>query len=177
MNKKLAVALLLIFSLCSALLFFRQKQPTMDLPTRSTTESPTPLQYASFLIFTNGTKRDFSDPKYHFKSDAAFISDSNPALIQVAKPGISWGEFFSTLPAPFKITEDCLFTVTGQQFCAQGTATLKFYRNGEKVTKLLGQSIINGDRLLVSYGSETEDEIEQQMSEIPFPTEDSLPRM
>lgn len=148
----------------------------------TTLNSPNPsvqnqLQLASFLIFTNGTKRDFSDTKYHYQSDAAFITDANPAIIEIVKPAITWGEFFATLPAPFKITDECLFTGTGQQFCTSGNRVLKFYVSGKKVTKILSQPIESGQQLLISYGVETEAEIQAQFTQIPLPTEDSLPRM
>lgn len=184
MNRKiLIVAALILFAFAVLKQFITSPQsidenfPKVRRAASPATSAQSQSAYASFLIFTNGTKRDFSEDKYHFRSDAAYLTDANGAIITVEKPRVTWEEFFQSLPAPFQITETCLFTGTGQMFCTNNNQSLKFYLNGKQVTQLLSQPIAPGDQLLISFGNETEVEIEQQIIQIPLPNDDSLPRM
>lgn len=120
---------------------------------------------ASFLIFTNGTKRDFSASRYHNLTDYVYLVTENPTTIHAKKKGVTWGDFFGTLP--MKLTENCLTTGTGQLFCSNGFETLKFYLNGVKTEGVLGKEIKDGDKFLISYGEDNEEEIKKQLNQIP----------
>ena len=120
---------------------------------------------ASFAIFTNGTFRIFTASMYHNLSEDVFIESSNPNVVNVKKAGISWGDFFETLP--MELSSQCLTTGTGQTFCSNGTQTLKFYINGEFDSDALDREINEGDRLLVSYGNESDSQVTEQLQQIP----------
>lgn len=106
---------------------------------------------ANFEIYTNGTKRDFSDSKYHNRSAEAYIEGSNPTVVVVKKTGITWQEFFDTLPGPFKISKDCLYTGTGQTFCSTATKKLTFTLNGQVAPDALSVPIKSEDKLVIRY--------------------------
>ncbi|MBI2019880.1 hypothetical protein HYS94_00460 [Candidatus Daviesbacteria bacterium] len=148
----------------------------------STTKAPTPAQpsqqisipssqtvdyQAAFAIFTNGTFRKFSDPKYHNLSENVYIEADNPNIIKVKKTGIKWGDFFKTLP--MKLTKECLTTGTGQLFCTGSQGSLKFYLNGKVEPDLLDIEIQNEDRALITFGSEDEQQINLQFEKVPHP--------
>lgn len=144
------------------------------LPTQTNIENqiiPEPAQTqlveikASFAIFTSGTFRTFSAAMYHNQSEDAYLEASNPNVVIVKKTNTTWGDFFNTLP--FTVTSDCLTTGTGQKFCSGSTGELKFYLNGQKVQNLLETEIGNGDKVLISFGNETEAQIQNQLSQIP----------
>ncbi|OGH02929.1 MAG: hypothetical protein A2798_00680 [Candidatus Levybacteria bacterium RIFCSPHIGHO2_01_FULL_37_17] len=118
---------------------------------------------ASFAIFTNNTKRVFTDPKYHNQSKDAYMEEAN--IVIVKKTGTVWDNFFKTLP--MKLTKDCLTTGTGQIFCGDGSGKLRFFINGIEDRDALEKEIKNGDKLLVSYGSKTEDEIKSELEQVP----------
>ena len=118
---------------------------------------------AAFAIFTNGTFRVFTASMYHNQSNDVFIESLNPNIVRIKKAGITWDDFFKTLP--MKLTRDCLTAGTGQTFCADKNQTLKFYLNGTKDPAALEKIIKNGDQLLVSFGAETED-IQKQIGQI-----------
>lgn len=122
---------------------------------------------AVFAIFTNGTLRDFTDPKYHNKSKDVFIQSDNPNIIYVKRKGITWNDFFKTLP--MELSKDCLTTGTGQKFCANEDGSLKFYLNGQRDDNVLSKEIKNGDQALITYGNESEEEIKEQFQKIPNP--------
>lgn len=120
---------------------------------------------AAFAIFTNGTFRIFTDAKYHNLSRDVYIEPPNVNIVNVKKQGITWDDFFRTLP--MKLTKDCLTTGTGQTFCTGSSGKLKFYLNGTKDPNALGKIINHVDQLLVSFGSENDEQIDRQLRQIP----------
>ena len=121
---------------------------------------------ASFSIYTNGILRNFSSPKYHNLSDGVYITSEKPSVIIVEKVS-TWGDFFDTLP--MDLTKDCLETGDGEEFCSEGEDELKFYLNGKRYDDLLYEEIKDGDRALITFGNETEKEIQIQIFSVPNP--------
>ena len=122
---------------------------------------------ASFVIFTNGTLRNFSDSMYHNLSTDVYIDSSIPNIIHVKKEGITYDDFFKTLP--MKLTGQCLITGTGQTFCTSDEETLKFYLNTHPNSNLLDQQIQGGDRVLITFGPADDPDISLQLQQIPNP--------
>lgn len=131
------------------------------------TQTPVADIKASFAIFTNGTFRIFTSSMYHNLSQDAFIESSNPNLVHVKKTGVTWNNFFATLP--FKLTSSCLTTGTKETFCSGNGRTLKFYINGVENYNALDQEIKNGDTLLVTYGSHSAKSINSQLQKVSKP--------
>ena len=104
---------------------------------------------ASFEIYTNGTKRVFTNAMYHNLSEEVYISENDPNIINVKFPNITWGQFFETLP--FTLTENCLNTGDGDTFCTGQTGTLTFTLNDQPVSGILDQFIKPNDKLVVSF--------------------------
>lgn len=119
----------------------------------------------SFAIFTNGTFRVFTASMYHNRSADVFIESSNPNIVRVKKAGVTWGDFFATLP--MKLTPNCLTTGTGQSFCTNDRQTLKLYINDQLDVKALEKQINTGDQLLVSYGDKNDSDVSRQLKQIP----------
>ncbi len=143
---------------------------TKDKPSKTTLpESQAPSVNtnlsAGFAIFTNGTFRIFTAPMYHNLSKEVFIEADNPNIVHVRKSGLTWDDFFKTLP--IKLTKDCLTTGTKQMFCTSENGTLQFYLNGRKDQNALDKQIKKGDRLLVTYGKESQEKIQDQLKKIP----------
>jgi len=123
---------------------------------------------ASFLIFTNGFARDFGSTMYLNRSQAAYITEQNPAIILVEQPYTTWKTFFDTLP--FKLSETCLFTGNQQTFCNTDFKEIIFYLNGEKVSDLMSRTIHDSDKLLVTYGNKNQPERwQKEYQKIPSP--------
>lgn len=140
--------------------------PTSNYINLPTIPSPTPISdfNARFLIFTNGTLRVFTDPKYHNLSTDIYIQANNPNTIHVKKANLTWADFFKTLP--MKLEANCLTTGTKQTFCNQGNYTLKFYLNGVRTDNLLTQTIKPNDQALITYGIENEAQINNQLDQL-----------
>lgn len=172
MNK--TIALILGVGIVGLLVYGFISSSIKKTPTETTLLKQTPLPTATaqsvdysagFAIFTKGTFRVFTASMYHNLSPDVYIEASNPNIIKIKKAGITWNDFFLTLP--FKLTHDCLTTGTKETFCNGSDGTLKFYLNGERKEAALDQEIQNGDKLLVTFGNEFEDTIKQQIDKIP----------
>lgn len=144
---------------------FKPETPAVQTTDSKTGSLPTAVDItAAFAIYTNGTFRIFTASMYHNLSGDVFIESANPNIVHVKKRGTTWGDFFRTLP--MKLTGDCLTTGTGQTFCSNETATLKFYINGEKVENFLNVEIKQNDKALISYGSEDNVGVKNQLEKV-----------
>ena len=130
------------------------KSPYID---NSTAISPDPSEStrikdftATFEIYTNGTKRIFTQSMYHNQSTEVFIENPDPSVIHVKKAGVTWAGFFETLP--FSLTKECLITGTKQEFCNTESEKLEFTLNGQNNPDALELEIQKGDQLVVTYG-------------------------
>lgn len=170
MHKIIVLGVTIFLTLILGFLFLINKPTPLPPPTQNASEeltaesSVTPITDidASFAIFTNGTFRIFTSPMYHNISPDVYIEPTDPNTVHVKKVGITWNDFFLTLP--FKLNATCLTTGTNQTFCTGENGTLKFFINGEQNNAALSEEIKNGDRLLVTFGSESEEEIKQQLN-------------
>ncbi len=104
---------------------------------------------AGFEIYTNGTKRIFNQDMYHNQSADVYLTSNNPSTIHIKKRGITWDDFFKTLP--FSVTNNCLVTGTKQTFCTTVTQKLRFYLNEIENSDVLGLEIKEGDFLKIVY--------------------------
>ena len=59
----------------------------------------------------------------------------------------------------------CFVFHDGKEFCSNDDYTLKFYINEKRVDDLRDYLIFDGDFILISYGAETQEEIERQFTE------------
>ncbi len=157
--------LLIFFVTFLALILSACNKPNVSAPPQSNLTENNVETRASFAIFTDGTFRVFTASKYHNLSQDVYITAQNPNTVIVKKENITWADFFKTLP--MELSSDCLTTGTGQRFCTNQTKTLKFYINGKKVENFLEQKIQNGDKALITFGSESEQQIQNQIRGIP----------
>lgn len=125
----------------------------LNKPQTSQVSAPTPASTpevinitASFTIITDNITRSFKDPKYHNKSPDVYITADDPTLVHVTKKGITWDDFFKTLP--MKLTKDCLITGDGETLC---DGSLKFFLNDVEDQNLLDREIKEGDKALIKF--------------------------
>ena len=121
MKLKLIFLLIGIIVLAAGAFLVKNKNQFKTNPTVQTTQpedasSPAAVDInAAFAIYTNGTFRIFTAVMYHNLSEDVFIESGNPNIVHVKKNGVTWGNFFGTLP--MKLSAECLTTGTGQTFC------------------------------------------------------------
>ena len=149
--KTKALLLLLVLAGIAGLLLFRSKSadPTVPSSPKETTDAMPVSFEASFEIYTNNTKRIFTDSKYHNQSEEVYLEATDPSTVHIRAKGITWGDFFATLP--MKLTKDCLTTGTGQNFCESGGGKLGFFINDKEEPDALDKGIAPDDHLLITY--------------------------
>lgn len=169
MITKIGILVIITMALVGVFVLTKTKSSPQVASTNPTTPESSPnliTDYtASFAIFTKGIFRVFTSPKYHGLSQDVFIQKDNPNLVHVKKPQITWNDFFKTLP--MELTKDCLTTGTKETFCTGENGTLKFYINGKKSDNFLQEKINAGDKALISFGNENDNQIQKQHQLIP----------
>ena len=137
-------------------------------------------EHASLLVRIFGDKFDFSSPHYQIKSSWIHFEDSDGNTIHRHSSGVALGFLFDTLNIvvgwesigynePFdssKPVDPCFIFPDGRQFCTNEDYSLKFYINHELVKDIYNYVIEEGDRILITYGSETSEQIEEQLREL-----------
>ena len=174
MNKYIAIGIGAVVILITGFVLLSNSTKEKDSPSlqeqnleRDNQSSPTSQvvnKQASFAIFTNGIFRVFSASMYHNLSENVYIQADNPNVIHVKKKGITWNDFFETLP--FTLTKDCLTTGTKETFCTGANSSLRFYLNGDQDQNALDKEVSAEDQLLVTFGNENVQQIQKQIQKL-----------
>ena len=64
------------------------------------------------------------------------------------------------------IDSECYRFPDGRQFCTNEDYSIKFFINHEMVVDIRDYVFKDQDRILISYGSESQEEIEEQLREL-----------
>jgi len=120
--------------------------------------------HAGILVKIFGDTFDFSGTAFQIKSPWIHFEGGEGTTMHKHATGVTVGYLFDTLPV--NVDDDCFEFGDGRSFCTNEDYSLKFFINGESVTGISDYSISEDDKILVSYGSETPDEIESQLLEL-----------
>ena len=120
--------------------------------------------HASILVRIFGDKFDFSVPTYQIKSSWIHFEESDGATIHRHSSGVELGYLFDTIN--IGIDNKCYIFPDGRQFCSNEDYSLKYYINHKLVNDVYDYVFEDGDRILITYGSETPDQIEIQLREL-----------
>ena len=128
-----------------------------------------PVHYhANFALFANGERVDLSADEYMEEVGACKVSGTilptervhlhgnNADVAHVHHEGVTWGHLLTNLG--FGIGRDYLALDQGRILIPGQGKTLKFILNGRPEFSVHNELIRSGDRLLISYGPETEEE-------------------
>ena len=121
-------------------------------------------QHASMLVRIFGDKFDFSATTYQIKSSWIHFEESDGNTIHRHSSGVTLNYLFESLG--IGIDENCYIFNDGRQFCTNEDYSLKYFINGDRVNSINDYVVQNDDRILISYGSETEVQINQQLDEL-----------
>ena len=121
-------------------------------------------EHASVLVRIFGDKFDFSATTYQIKSSWIHFEESDGNTVHRHSSGVTLGYLFETLN--IEINEDCYIFADGRQFCTNEDYSLKYFINGNSVNNINDYVIQDDDRILISYGGETEAQINQQLDEL-----------
>jgi len=121
-------------------------------------------EHASITVRILGDEFDFTKPEFQLQSSFIHLENSDGYVIHRHSKDVTIGYLFETLN--LGLLSDCLVFPDGTKFCSNEDYTLKFYINGKKVDDLRDYLIFEGDLILISYGSESQEEIAEQLAEL-----------
>lgn len=130
---------------------------------------PEPIHYhANFAVYIDGQREEFSSPVYYEDTLACTQDDAqNPRgrahlhqpqndVVHVHDSAVTWGNFFENIG--WSLGNTFMKTDT-DILAANDSAELNFILNGEP-TRLVAEKVISStDRLLISYGTESDAEL------------------
>ncbi|MDH3656559.1 MAG: protein-disulfide isomerase [Nitrosopumilus sp.] len=117
--------------------------------------------HAALSVRIFGDEFDFSAPAYQIKSSWIHFEGRDGSTIHKHATGVTLGYLFETLA--LGLDDQCFEFQDGRSFCTNEDYTLVFFINGEKVSDIRDYEIMEDDRVLISYGAETAEELEGQL--------------
>ncbi|MBI2530066.1 MAG: hypothetical protein HYW05_02905 [Candidatus Diapherotrites archaeon] len=135
--------------------------------------------HAEFRVYVNGAQIDFS--KYAELHEEAMQNKSAETssfihvheeeaphkageILHMHASGVPLWVFFESIGMEF--SKNCLKIQAGEEFCNAPEKTLKFYVNGRQNSSFENYAPKDDDKILISYGSESEDEIKGQLDSV-----------
>ncbi len=131
--------------------------------------------HANFAVYVDDKQEQFSNPLlYEEISECSISTEKKPGerahlhenikdVVHVEDSAVTWGNFFQNInwnvSDKYLDTSDVLLVNTD-------TKKVTYILNGEEVSNIANKVIGDKDRLLVSYGSSTKDEITKQFSTV-----------
>jgi len=121
-------------------------------------------EHASILVKIHDDPYDLMHPRFQLQSPFIHLENNNGHVIHRHSIDATVGYFFETLN--LGLTKDCFVFEDGRKFCTNDDYSLKFFINGIQVDDLRDYLILEGDLILISYGDETQEKLEQQFKEL-----------
>lgn len=136
-------------------------------------------QHADFALFIRAKQFDFNQPQFvsvegKELSPDAHIHAPRFTVVHIHRELTTWDAFLSSLG--FKLsdpsylgvdsTRTCMTVPGGDKLCNTATETWKFYVNGVKVDGLANTTIHDLDRVLMSYGGESGEQVLAQTAQV-----------
>ena len=121
-------------------------------------------EHASILVKIFGDKFDFSKSAFQIKNPYIHFEGSDGDTIHRHADNVTLGFLFETMN--MQITDDCFVFSDDRSFCNNDDYPLQFFINGEMVDSISQYVVSNNDRILISYGVQTEEEINSQLDEL-----------
>jgi len=120
--------------------------------------------HISTLVRIFGDKFDFSSPAFQIKSSWIHFEGQDGDTIHRHSTGLTLGYLFETLG--ITVNDECFVFPDGRQFCNNDDYSIKFFINHEQVPSIHDYIGNEDDRVLISYGNESPEEIDTQLLEL-----------
>lgn len=125
--------------------------------------------HADFAVFINGNHVDFAKEQFmsteqQTQSERVHLHDLDGNVIHIHATGVTLKEFFESLEMQFSDT--CFELDTNETHCSSASQTLKFFVNGQQRTEMQNYEPKDLDRILISFGSENQIQINEQLDAV-----------
>ena len=127
-------------------------------------------EHANFALFIDAAAFNFSEEKY-MSNDSRKLSrfvhlhDMDGGIIHKHAAGVRLYMFFESIGMSFNST--CLVLDDGTRYCSGGGKTLKMFVNGVPNSEFGAYEFHDLDRILISFGSESDEQLKSQMDFVP----------
>ena len=166
-NKLIAIGVLAVVAAIVGYAGYEFATLTVDTP--GGPEGAGPLGsdhvHAGMLVRIFGDKFDFSLPAYQIKTPWIHFEAQNGDTVHRHATGVTLGYLFDSISITVDEDEECFIFPDERRFCTDGEYSLKFYINGDRVDRITDYVVQEDDRILISYGSDTPEEVEEQLLE------------
>ncbi|KAG2473337.1 MAG: hypothetical protein NPMRTH4_1440002 [Nitrosopumilales archaeon] len=116
------------------------------------------------LVRIFGDKFDFTSPAFQIKSSWIHFEGQDGDTIHRHSSGVTLGYLFETLG--ISLSDECYVFPNGREFCTNDDYSLKFFINHQPVSNLSDYVGKEDERILISYGNETPEQIDEQLAEL-----------
>ena len=121
--------------------------------------------HADLAIVVRGQLLDLSADEFlstadEAKSENAHVHAPRTAVVHIHREQTTWSELFLSLGG--KLTDTCL-SISNNDYCPSASESLKFLVNGVRVDAIRYMEIGEMDRVLISYGAETDEQVLAQL--------------
>jgi len=120
--------------------------------------------HTSILVRIFGDKFDFSLPSYQIKSSWIHFEGQDGNTVHRHSTGVTMGFLFESLG--LGLDDLCFIFQDERAFCTNDEYSLKFYINHNEVLDIRDYVGQEGDKVLISYGSDSPESIENQLAEL-----------
>ena len=120
--------------------------------------------HTGILVKIFGDPFDFSAPAYQIKSPWIHFEGRDGSTVHKHATGVTLGYLFDSLA--LELDDQCFVFQHGRSFCSNEDYKLSFFVNGEQVSDLRDVEPMEDDKVLITYGAETPEEIQSQLREL-----------
>lgn len=119
--------------------------------------------HSDFAMYINGSKVDLTDGKYQSttyepKHLTFHLHDGVDTMLHRHADGVTLGDLFDSLG--FTLTNDCLTTDPGEEYCTSEEKVLRLYVNGKNQDTLFDYITQEEDRILLYFGDNNPTQIQ-----------------
>jgi len=122
--------------------------------------------HADFKVYINGEEIKVYQEKNLEKNKFTHMHPGKDEedVIHVHATGVTLKQFFNTLN--IKLSRNCIILEDGKEFCSIKSKTLKYYVNNKLNDEAPDYEINDLDKILISYGDESQAEVQKQLASI-----------
>lgn len=125
--------------------------------------------HADFALYIDGKRYNFDQDRFYSTAEVKLSENVHlhrpwHVVVHVHRESTTWREFFDSLG--FELTDQCITLPEGERFCTSGAKQLSFILNGVRVDTLAFEDITNLDRVLISFGDESDEELMERFAEV-----------
>lgn len=123
-------------------------------------------EHAAFLVKVNGQNIDFSQPKYQVQSDYIHVENGDGSTLHRHATNVTFADFLKSVKMDIDKKNNCLIFTNGTEYCDDNNNKLRTFINGNSTKSISDYVLNNNDRLLVTYGNETDEQSDKALDEL-----------